>query len=125
MRATALRIRVVAEEDLYDDTARGIEDALAGRVRTPVRELVFTTVAGMRRTLTPQRLRLLRLIREQRPQSVYGLAKLAGRDRKAVTEDLKLLRRVGLVRMSRPRRKGRIRDIPSVPFSRIEIAVEV
>lgn len=97
----------------------------SGEKVEPLRQLVFRSIDDLRSFLTPQRLRLLKLIRSRRPGSVYELAALAGRDRKAVRTDLDVLVSLGVVRMSRASTGGRVRSVPHVPYSRIEIGVKV
>ena len=61
----------------------------------------FTSFEAFRRAMTPQRYALLKLIREATPDSVQDLARLAGRDLKNVSEDLKALLEMDLVEMER------------------------
>ncbi len=66
----------------------------------PKISLAFEDMDTMRRSLTENRLQLLSLIKNKKPQSIYALAKLAKRDFKNVYEDLKILKDFGLVECS-------------------------
>lgn len=77
-----------------------------------------------RKVLTPKRLQLLRVIRQGRPDSVYQLAQLAGRDFKNVHADLQALAANGFVSL-RKTQAGRHTTVPRVPFSAIEFRIAV
>lgn len=115
----------MSEDEEIEDTARFLEKVGRGDKVSPQRRLVFRSIEDLRSFLTPERLRLLRIIRREKPASVYELAKLAGRDRKSITTDLDVLAGLGLVQMGRLAGEGRRRSVPHVEYSRIEIAVEV
>jgi predicted transcriptional regulator len=69
---------------------------------------------------------LLRTIRTKRPGSIYELAKIVGRDLKNVQDDLRLLERYGLVRMSRGRSSGRREvKIPQAVFHEIALKIAI
>jgi predicted transcriptional regulator len=129
MKAVPLRIEVLSSEEQVEGQRRIVGEQLRKAARghpvVPVRRFAFRSLDDLRSFLTPARLRLLRLIRKDHPGSVYALAKLAGRDRKAVAADLAILTELGLVRLTKPRGEGRARSVPQVPYTRIEIGVEV
>jgi len=66
-------------------------------VKAKAEGIYFTDFVAFRKAMTPQRFALLKLIREQHPDSVSTLAALAGRDMKNVSDDLKALVKLGLV----------------------------
>jgi predicted transcriptional regulator len=87
---------------------RSVESAMEGFVRTAegIRRgekvkkesgVYFTSLDAFRKVLTPRRLGLLHLIRESEPASLHELARLAHRNIKNVSEDVKYLAQVGLV----------------------------
>lgn len=129
MKAVPLRIEVMTPEEEHESMVRIVEDQLArarrGEKVTPVRRLIFPNFDVLRSFLTQGRLDLLRLIRSEKPDSIYALSKLAGRDRKAVTTDLDVLVDLGLVTMTKSQGEGRARSVPHVPYTRIDIRVEV
>jgi predicted transcriptional regulator len=129
MNAPPIKIRVQTEEEERREFIRSVHDAQrrlrAGERVRAEHVLVFRTLEDLRSFLTPERIRLLRIIRREKPASVYRLAKIAGRDRKAVTTDLGVLTNLGLVRMEKSKGPGRARSIAHVPYSRLDISVEV
>jgi predicted transcriptional regulator len=67
---------------------------------------------------------LLRVIRQGRPDSVYQLARLVGRDFKNVHADIQALATYGLVSLKKTQ-AGRRTTVPRVPFSAIEFRIAV
>lgn len=78
----------------------------------------------MAKTLTPQRLELLRLIRRHQPSSVRESAHLAGRDLKNVLADSKALEILGLI-ASEGEQKERHRKALHTDLERLEVHIEL
>jgi predicted transcriptional regulator len=105
----------------FADTWKSLE---AGRKIKKHEGLYFDSIDNMRAILTNNRLSILKTIREYKPQSVYGLSRILGRDLKNVNQDLKLLSEVGLVTLERKETdKKRIR--PHVDYSKIMLEIPV
>lgn len=84
----------------------------------------FVSLEAMRRVLTPKRLELLHLIREEQPDSIYELAQLAKRDLKNVQEDIALLARIGLVSLRKTNfARGKI--VPRVDYDHLQLDIPV
>lgn len=84
----------------------------------------FVDLEAMRSVLTPQRLRLLGVIRARHPGSVYELAKMIGRALKNVQDDVSMLSRIGLVSLS-AKRMSRNRIAPRVDYDRLQLQIPV
>lgn len=128
MKPMPMRIEILSPDEAAASDVRIIRAQAARGARgrsAPHRSLVFHSLDDLRSALTPGRLRLLRLIRHEKPASIYALARLARRDRKAVMADLDVLVTLGLVTMTRSRGEGRARSVPHVAYPRIEIGVDV
>ncbi len=84
----------------------------------------FTSVEAFRKAITPKRLALLKAIKTEKPSSVRQLSKIAERDVKNVSTDIKFLEQVGLVDIKR-NDEAKKEIIPSVSYDKIlfEIAV--
>ena len=105
----------------FADTWKSLE---AGRKVKKHEGLYFDSIDNMRAILTNNRLSILKAIREHKPQSVYGLARILGRDLKNVNQDLRLLSEIGLVTLERQETdKKRIR--PHVDYSKILLEIPV
>jgi len=86
--------------------------------------LYFDSIDTMRGILTNNRLLILRTIREEKPKSVYELAKILERDLKNVNQDLKMLSDLGLVTLEKSYEKKR-RVIPHVDYRKIILKIPV
>lgn len=84
----------------------------------------FTSIEAARNLLTPSRLALLRAVRTKRPHSIYELAKTLKRDFKNVQEDLRILERYGLVRVTKSRGSRRAR-VPEALFGEIALRIAI
>jgi len=65
------------------------------------RESLFSELSVLRNLLTNEKARIIHTIKEQRPQSLYVLAKKLGRDFKSVRQDVKTLEHFGIVKLVR------------------------
>jgi predicted transcriptional regulator len=119
-------IRVVVrpmEEDLEE-----VVDALKRVERGEEFEdekIVVESLDVLRKILTPERLRILQVIRNERPGSIYELAKMLDRDRAAVVRDLEYLQQLGLVEFEEERKGKRRSRKPVVPYDEIEVSIPV
>jgi len=95
-----------------------------GQEGHPRKGTYFTSLEAARKVLTPKRLQLLRVIRQGRPDSVYQLAQLVGRDFKNVHADVQALAAYGLISLKKTQ-AGRRSIVPRVPFSAIELRIAV
>ena len=118
------RIEIKSLEEGVRDFRATWKAVAAGKKITPSKGTYFTSLEAARKVLTPKRLQLLRVIRQGRPDSIYQLARLVGRDFKNVHADVRALATYGLVSLKRAR-TGRRASIPRVPFSTIEFRIAV
>ena len=68
---------------------------------------------------------MLHIIKTKKPESIYELAKLLGRDFKAVRHDIKLLERFGFIELISSHKQGRERLRPVLDVDRITINIDV
>lgn len=81
----------------------------------------FEGLSALRRLLSNEKARLLNVLKEEKPGSIYELAKKLGRDFKAVNEDIKLLERFGLVELTEEKTKKRVRHRPELVAENLTI----
>ena len=86
--------------------------------------IYFESIDAMRKVLTNKRLTILKVIKEEEPNSVYALAKLLGRDLKNVNQDLKMLVDIGLVTVE-PVKDDKKRVVPHVEYDKILLEIPV
>ena len=102
MKVKKVTVGIRSTEDVLAEAAATMKAVAAGQtVRPKRRRLFFTSPDALRKFLTPKRMELIRLIRQQKPASIYELATLAHRDFKRVHEDVKVLSEIGLVELTR------------------------
>lgn len=102
MKAKKVTVGIRRTEDVLAEAATTMKAVAAGQVVKPQRRrLFFSSPEALRRFLTPKRIDLIRLIRQQKPTSIHELATLAHRDFKRVYEDVKALAETGLLELSR------------------------
>ena len=108
----------------FADTWKAVE---AGKDIKKHEGIYFDSIDAMRAVLTNNRLLILKTIREHKPKSVYGLARLLGRDLKNVNEDLRLLSSIGLVTLKTmaSSQTSRRRTKPSVDYTKIVLEIAV
>lgn len=102
-------------------TAKAIERG--ERVKKEV-GIYFENAEAFRKALTPKRLELLRLIKKHQPKTLHTLSRLADRDIKNITQDIELLKSLGLV-STRKEKAGRKEVSPSVDYDAIELMIAV
>ena len=85
----------------------------------------FSGILALRQLLSNEKARILHTIKEQKPNSIYDLAKKLNRGFKSVNDDLKLLERFGFIEMLEEKTKNRIRHKPTIVVDTITIHVRV
>jgi len=82
-------------------------------------------IASLRQLLSKEKARLLHICKTKQPQSIYELAKLLGRDFKAVRYDIKILEQFGLIELISSIKQGRERLRPIVDADKLVITVNL
>jgi predicted transcriptional regulator len=106
----------------FKETFKAVQ---AGRRVEPQEIVGFTSLEAARNFLTRERLALLHVIKNRQPNSIYELARMAGRDLKNVQEDVGILERHGLVQIARRQRGSRKVKVPRVPFEEIALKIAI
>jgi predicted transcriptional regulator len=79
----------------FSDTFKAVQQG--EQVKAQPEGIYFTDFGAFRKVMTPQRYAILKLIREQHPDSISCLAAISGRNIKNVSDDVKALINLGLV----------------------------
>lgn len=82
-------------------------------------------VANLRQILSNEKARLLHICKTKNPESIYKLAKLLGRDFKAVRQDVKLLEKYGFIELISSHKHGRERLRPIVDADQVIITINI
>jgi len=124
--AKTLTIRIKSADTALEEFRRTFKSVQDGRDVRKREGVYFTSIEAARNLLTPNLLALLRAVRSGRPGSIYELAKMVNRDLKNVQDDLRILERYGLIRMSDATRSGKRRvRVPQSLFDEIELKIAI
>ena len=82
-------------------------------------------VSSLRQLLSNEKARLLHICKTKEPSSIYELAKLLGRDFKAVRQDIKLLEKFGFIELISSHKQGRERLRPIVDADQVVITINI
>jgi len=85
----------------------------------------FQSLSALRRILSNERARLLHVLKNQQPGSIYSLAKILDRDFKSVFQDLKLLERFGFIDMIAEKTGKRERLKPLVVIDTLHLIINL
>lgn len=81
----------------------------------------ISEISLIRSLLTPEKARMLHILKTKQPNSIYELAKQLGRDFKTVRDDAKLLEKLGLIELI-PVHKGKRQKLkPILVVSSLEV----
>jgi predicted transcriptional regulator len=124
MKTVTFSIKPLGE--VADEFVKTFDAVQSGR-RHPKKsdEVGFTSIEAARNFLTRERLALMRTIRTRHPGSLYELAKMVKRDFKNVQDDIGILERHGLVRISKESRGKRKVKVPQVLFEEIALKIAI
>ena len=93
--------------------------------KTSKKDYDFEGVSALRQLLSNEKARILHVIKNQKPNSIYNLAKKLNRGFKSVNDDIKLLERFGFIELIEEKTKNRIRHRPEIIVDTITIHLRV
>jgi len=85
----------------------------------------FDSLSALRKLLSNEKAKILYIIKTKKPSSLYALAKYLKRDFKAVSQDIKLLERFGLIDMISEKTGKRERLKPILVIDELLIKIKV
>jgi len=125
MRIKHMNLKVEPKARFFDRVGKKLSAMNKGQAPGEIEEsLSFESVEAFRKILTPKRIELLKIIRHERPSSIYALAKLARRDLKNVRDDIALLKNLGLVDLKSDRNVRAV-VIPRVNYDELKVAIAI
>jgi len=85
----------------------------------------YSELSSLRQLFSNEKARLLHVCKTKQPSSIYELAKILGRDFKAVRHDVKLLEKFGFIELISSHKDGRERLRPVVDLDELIINVSI
>jgi predicted transcriptional regulator len=85
----------------------------------------FSGILALRQLLSNEKARILDTIKNEKPISIYDLAKKLKRGFKSVNDDIKILERFGFVELIEEKTKERIRHRPVIVVDKVIINLEI
>ena len=85
----------------------------------------FSDLALLRKLLSNERARILAVLKQEKPKSIYHLAKILGRDFKSVREDAIFLEKFGFIEFHAGKTGKRQALIPVLVVDKLEIIINI
>jgi predicted transcriptional regulator len=79
------------------ESLKEFAEAFSNKEKRNKISIAYNDIDRFRKFFSPKRLALLHLIKQEKPTSIYRLAKLAKREYKNVHQDVAILQRVGVL----------------------------
>jgi len=86
-------------------------------------EYDFSGLADLRQLLSNEKAKILNVIKNNNPESIYKLAKILGRDFKAVSQDINLLKKYGFIELKQESKGKRKRLKPVIAINSLQINI--
>lgn len=96
------KIQIKSLEDSLQDFASAYHSVSKRKPVSKKGGIFFASIEAVRKVLTQNRMHLLKVIKQDKPASLYELAKLTHRDLKNVSQDIVFLENLGLVDLHKP-----------------------
>jgi len=87
------------------------------------KEDLFSEVSIVRSLLSNEKAKILHVIKQNKPSSIYVLAKQLGRDFKAVRKDVSVLEHFGIIKLVKTENKKRKSLTPSLNMDSLQINI--
>jgi predicted transcriptional regulator len=121
MRIKRIFVGIKRLDSAIDEAGLAFEEISKGKSIKKRRAIYFSNLKEMRRVLTERRLELLKAIKDERPSSVYQLARSLNRDLKNVLQDVSYLQELGIIAVTKTGDK----KVPRFDYDRISFEVAV
>lgn len=119
-----IKIAIKTREELFHEVEKVWSGVESGKKAKKQEGLYFENLEAMRKVLTEERLRILKVVKQRHPSSIYALAKVLGRDVKNTFNDVQFLSEAGLIELKKSK-DGRERTTPIVSYDKILLEISV
>ncbi len=124
MRVRDIKISIKSDEELYKEVKEVVKKIEGGEQIKKHEGISFENLDTMRKVLTDERIRILKMIKKGHPQSIYELAKMLHRDIKNTFDDVQFLADAGMIDLKKTK-NGREKTTPTVNYDRILLEIPV
>lgn len=122
MKLKDVEIIVMNDEEYGDHLNKLFEKVKEGKINeSEPHKIVSCTTEDIGKILTRERIRLLHIIREKKPESISELARLLDRKESNVHNDLTFLEGIGLLEIKKGR--NHVKKVPVVDYDALHITV--
>ena len=124
MKVKNIKIAIKSDKELFNEIKEVWNKLEKGEKVKKHEGISFANLDVMRKVLTEERLRILKVIKKEHPTSIYELAKILERDIKNTFDDVQYLAEVGLVELKKSK-VGREKITPLVNYDKILLEIPV
>jgi predicted transcriptional regulator len=122
MKLKDVEIIVMNDEEYGDHLNKLFEKVKEGKINeSEPHKIVSCTTEDIGKILTRERIRLLHIIREKKPESISELARILDRKESNVHNDLTFLEGIGLLEIKKGR--NHVKKVPVVDYDALHITV--
>ena len=93
------------------------------RLRGIKEEHDFSGIAELRSLLSNEKAKILNTIKSHKPESIYRLAKILGRDFKAVSNDISMLKKFGFIELKQESKGKRKKLKPELIIDSLQVNI--
>ncbi len=125
MRVKNVTIGIKSVKEMFED-AKGVMKSLERGKKVGKKKpgIYFENLETMRKAITVERLKILKVIKAEHPASIYRLAKMLDRNLKNVSDDVHYLADLGLIELEKTK-NGREKTTPTVNYDKILLEIPV
>ncbi len=124
MRVKNIKVAIKGENELLNEVKEVWGKLEKGEKIKKHEAIYFESLDAMRRILTEERLRMLKVIKKDHPASIYELSKMLKRDVKNTFDDVQFLAQAGLVELKKTK-DVREKTTPRVNYDKILLEISV
>jgi len=124
MRVRNIKIAIKSDDEIFKEVKDVVRKIEQGEKVKKHEGISFDSIDAMRKVLTEERLKVLRAIKKEHPESIYELAKKLKRDIKNTFNDVQFLAEAGLLELKKTK-NGREKTTPLVNYDKILLEISV
>ncbi|MEK6527796.1 MAG: ArsR family transcriptional regulator [Nitrospirota bacterium] len=124
MKNRNIKISIKSQEQLFKEVKEVFKKLERGEKVKKHEGISFGNLEAMKKVLTEERLRILKTIKKDHPQSIYALAKMLHRDIKNTFDDVQFLAKMGFIELKKAK-EGREKTTPIVTYDKILLEIPV